>query len=72
MSKRVKMKIHGMHCDHCAKGLEDHLSKLPQVKQAAVSFPQHSAIIDWDGEAVYEPTLRGAVRDAGFEVVDFE
>lgn len=72
MSKTIKVNIKGMHCNGCALGLQGKLEQNPSVKSAKVSYPQHSAIVEWDGEEVYEPILRGAVADAGFEVVSFE
>lgn len=72
MSKKITIKIDGMHCNGCALGLKGKLEKLPQVKSAETSFQSKSAIVDWDGEEVYEPVLRGAVADAGFKVVSFE
>lgn len=71
MRKTIQMKIDGMHCKGCALGLQGKLEQLPQVKSAKAAFPEQSAIIDWDGEEVYEPVLRGAVADAGFKVVSF-
>lgn len=71
MSKTISMKISGMHCKGCALGLQGKLEQLPQVKTAKAAFPEQSAIVEWDGEEVYEPVLRGAVKDAGFEVVAF-
>ncbi len=72
MSKQVKMKIEGMHCDGCAFGLMGALEKVPGVASAQASYPEKTAVVVWDGDGQYEDVLRTAVSGAGFQVTSFD
>jgi len=61
-----------MHCKGCALGLAAALEHLPQVRSANALFPQQTATVQWEGEEAYEPVLRAATEEAGFEVVSFQ
>lgn len=61
--------IEGMSCGHCSKRVEDALKSVNGVKSVSVSLEEKKADIilktDVDNE-----TLKSAVEDAGFKVIE--
>ena len=46
------MKIDGMHCDMCAANLQRELKSVPGVKRVEVSFPEKSAVVQYEDKKV--------------------
>ena len=64
-----KIKIQGMSCQHCVMSVTKALSAIPGITNLKVALAE--------GEATFEntkniplPTLRKAVEDAGYKVVE--
>lgn len=70
MKNEIKLKIEGMHCGGCAMGLEAALEELPQVTSAAVSYPEKTAVVEYEAEAPAMAELRRVVEATGFSVVE--
>ncbi len=60
--------IEGMSCGHCTGRVEKALNALSGV-QASVSLEDKAATVTFEGD-ISDDTLRTAVTDAGYEVVD--
>ena len=63
---RLTLRIDGMHCDGCAERLNAVLAREPGVRQAAASFAEASATVDFNPHAVGPARLREIVARAGF------
>ena len=79
MGQNLQLHIEGMTCTSCASAVEKALSNVPQVKVAQVNFAGHKALLELDNSAdgastadseQLQQTLRKAVHDAGYSVVD--
>ncbi|MFW5827027.1 MAG: heavy metal translocating P-type ATPase [Alkalispirochaeta sp.] len=80
MGQNLQLHIEGMTCTSCASAVEKALSNVPQVKVAQVNFAGHKALLELDDGAEsgatspdsdhLQKTLRKAVHDAGYSVVD--
>ncbi|HKK49121.1 MAG TPA: HAD-IC family P-type ATPase, partial [Alkalispirochaeta sp.] len=80
MGQNLQLHIEGMTCTSCASAVEKALSNVPQVKVAQVNFAGHKALLELDDGAEsgatsadsdqLQQTLRKAVHDAGYSVVD--
>ena len=62
---KVILKIDGMHCEGCAKRIENSLSKKDEVKSVQVSFEKKEAIIEYTKEI----NFKECIEDLGFQVV---
>jgi copper chaperone CopZ len=57
-----------MTCPVCAEGIAHKLKELPGVRQAAVSYEQHKAEIEFDSRRVLLEQLEKVFTDAGYRV----
>lgn len=60
--------IQGMHCEGCAARVTNVLERLPGVRKAEVSYPNATARIEYDDEAVDHGDLKEAVDEAGYSL----
>jgi P-type Cu+ transporter len=81
MAQNLQLHIEGMTCTSCAAAVEKALGNVPRVAVAQVNFAGRKALLELDesagpidGRAAEElqQTLRKAVHDAGYAVVDPE
>lgn len=64
------LKIGGMHCASCALSIEDSVKKIGKGVQVRVNFGTDSAQVVYDPRKVSLPEIEGAIRTAGYEVVN--
>jgi copper chaperone CopZ len=63
---QVEIKIAGMHCEGCVSGIKRALDAVPGVQSVVVELAAQRALV---AGAADHAALRGAVEDAGFDVV---
>lgn len=63
------MIIEGMACGHCTARVQKALEAVDGVASVAMSLEEKSAVIELNGSPS-EETLKGAVTEAGYEVVE--
>ena len=61
--------VEGMSCSHCADSIERALCDVPGVTNAKVNLTTKTADVETDG-GVSDNTLKAAVTDIGYKVVD--
>ena len=66
----ITLAIGGMTCASCVAHVQKALGKVPGVLQANVNLATEKAAVTYVAGAVDTSTLREAVREAGYEVVD--
>jgi Copper chaperone len=66
-----KISIEGMSCMHCSNRVKNALSALPGVKEVSVDLDGKCALVEAD-TALSDADLKGAVEDAGYEVVSIQ
>lgn len=66
--EHVSFTVEGMTCPVCAEGVAHKLKELPGVRQAAVSYEQHKAEIEYDPRRVPLEQLEKVFTDAGYRV----
>jgi len=64
------IKIEGMSCGHCQATVEKAISSVAGVKQAKVNLEDKNATVDYDPAATDIKTVKAAVDEAGYTVVD--
>ena len=68
-SERAELPLLGMHCAACARRIERALGKAPGVASATVNFATTRASVSFDPARTDLPTLRAAVRKAGYDAI---
>ncbi|HJD97003.1 heavy-metal-associated domain-containing protein [Mailhella massiliensis] len=63
------MTIEGMRCPHCSANVEKALCGVSGVSGVVVDLASKTATME-AGEEVVDETLRKAIDDIGFQVVD--
>lgn len=64
------IKVTGMTCGGCAKGVEQALSKVDGVREAKVSYERGSAEVAYDDSKVTLEQIHAVIRKTGFGVGD--
>ena len=77
MGQNIQLHIEGMTCTSCAAAVEKALGNVPHVSVASVNFAGRKALLELDEQSgaaspELQDTLRKAVHDAGYSVVDPE
>ena len=67
--ENVVVGIGGMSCQGCVKNITGVLQALPGVEQVEVSLEAGQATIAYDPDKVTVPQFKGAIEDAGFDVL---
>ena len=70
MTKKI-ISIEGMHCLHCASGVEKAVANVCGVKVAKVTLDKKICTAKLCGE-VSDEQIISAVKEAGFEVTSIE
>jgi copper chaperone CopZ len=69
----IQMTVNGLVCAFCAQGIEKKLRKLPETADVFVSLAQKVVAVSLkDGQDIPDPTLKKALTDAGYTVVDIQ
>ena len=63
--ERVTMRIDGMSCAHCVRGVEEALRAVPSVEVERVTIGE--AALVYDPARTSRQALDEALRDAGYE-----
>ena len=66
---KKKIMIEGMSCNHCVMHVENALKDIEGVHDAYVNLNEKYATVDAD-DAISNETLKAAVEDAGYDVVN--
>lgn len=68
----ITLTIGGMHCATCALTIEEALKGTRGVTDARVNFALGKATVEYDSSQVKQETLKKAVEDAGYKVLEVE
>lgn len=64
--KTIEMKVSGMTCGGCAKGVQRALASEDGVTACEVNLNAGTATVTYDPDAVSEAELAGVVRGLGY------
>lgn len=59
--------VDGMHCEHCAKHVEEALKGIPDVKKVSVSLERKEASI-LSSKPISDESIKAALDEAGFSM----
>lgn len=63
----TKFNISGMHCDSCAKEIQETLADTAGVQKVNVLYGDRQAIVAYDDGIVQPQTLVKKIQDLGYE-----
>lgn len=69
--EKMRIKIEGMSCHHCAKKVEDVLNSISHVTKAKVNLKEKMAIITFDG-VVEEVVIKEQIENLDYKVLGIE
>lgn len=64
------LRIQGMSCSHCQQAVTQALSRLAGVQSVDVDLAGGKATVSYDPGQVSVESMREAVEEAGYEVVE--
>ena len=70
-SKKVVVKIGGMHCEHCASHVKEALEKIPSISGVKVSLKEEKATISYKKEIDLEE-VKKAIEELEFQYLGEE
>ena len=70
MTKKI-IAVEGMHCMHCAGGVEKAVKALDGVKSAKVNLDKKICTAKLSGD-ISDDAITSAIKEAGFEVIGIE
>jgi P-type Cu+ transporter len=68
----VTLRLRGMSCAACAKGIEEALRSVPGVSQGDVNFATEQAVVLYDAQTTTLQQIRAAVDEAGYAAYPLE
>ncbi|RZS94954.1 heavy metal translocating P-type ATPase [Cecembia calidifontis] len=68
-TKKKEIPVSGMSCAACAIAVEKTLAASPGVKQAAVNYANHSALVEWEEETTNLEDLKKRVQSSGYDLL---
>lgn len=69
-TKRVTIRVQGMHCVKCAASITKALKATDGVKTARVSFAKSAAVVTYDDQKVTVAKLREVINNTGFKALE--
>lgn len=71
MSKAVKtLTVNGMSCEHCVKAVKGAVGGLNGVSSVDVDLKGKKVAVTFDEEIVTTASIKDAIEDQGYDVVD--
>ncbi len=65
----ITMNVKGMTCGGCVASVTRVLKAVPGVEDVAVTLQPGAAKVTFDSARTGAPALKGAIEDAGYDVV---
>lgn len=71
LNKKKIITIEGMHCEHCAKKVEETLKNIPNVNKVKVNLSKKEAIII-SKTIIDVQTIRDSFKDLDFTITNIK
>ncbi len=68
MSRKIMLKIEGMHCPNCPMLLERIEDKLVGIIQAEASYRKAQMVVEFDETQVTEEQINAEIMKMGYEI----
>ncbi len=67
MKKEIKLNISGMHCGSCELLIKEAVQELRGVKQAAISYAEKRAVIEYDDSLATPEQIIAIIQNEGYQ-----
>ncbi len=68
--KKIKIiKIEGMHCEHCAKKVEDGLKTIEEIGKIKIDLKRKEVRIE-EKESISDQLIQKSIEDLGYQVLE--
>src|SRR5262245_40476626 len=67
-TETLKLQVHGMTCNNCARSVQKRIETVPGITKASVDLEGASATVEYDTDLVKPEAIANAVRSLGYEV----
>ncbi len=68
--KKIKIiKIEGMHCEHCAKKVEDGLKAIEEIGKIKIDLKRKEVRIE-EKESISDQLIQKSIEDLGYQVLE--
>jgi copper chaperone CopZ len=64
----VRYRVPAISCDHCVRAISDEVGQIAGVEEVTVDVA--AKVVTVRGEGLYDPALRAAIDEAGYDVQD--
>jgi len=72
-TQTLKATVNGMVCAFCAQGIEKKIRALSQTQDVYVNLKQRIVAVELKaGQTLSDDTLKGLIKDAGYDVTSIE
>lgn len=68
--ENIVLKVEGMSCQHCVGAVKKAVGALAGVKSVDVDLAGKTAAVEFDPKACSVESIRQAIEDQGYDVVD--
>ena len=68
MSVKIKYKISGLDCGHCAEKISKYFSENENIKKAKIDFPQSLLIVIFKKDELSPVQLQSIASEIGFTI----
>lgn len=70
-NNKKTISIEGMHCEHCAKKIEETLKNIPNVNKVKVNLSKKEAIIT-SKSIIDDQTIKDSFKDLDFTITNIK
>jgi len=69
MTKKILLKIEGMHCPNCPMLLERIEDKMPGIEKAEASYRKAQMLVEYNEAQVSEEQISAEIVKMGYEII---
>ena len=69
-TKKTLLSITNSGCAYCSRVIEKRLTKIPGIKEVAVSYLTDTVLVQYDPEQTTPGMIKESIRKIGYEAVE--
>ncbi len=71
MTKKIVLKINGMHCTSCAMNIDGELEETKGVKEVNTHYAKQQTEVEFDTDKVTEKEILEIIKSLGYSALHF-
>lgn len=65
-TRKIKLKIDGMHCTSCSMNIDGELEDTPGVIVASTNYAKSESVVEFDSSLVSEEKIKTVIASLGY------